>query len=67
MTTLPVSTYFVLDIETGSVHKVDPLTVAEILKNFPDLHQKFKEDRKDRKTLLKYIRAYNVLYAQSLR
>ncbi|MGB3587237.1 MAG: hypothetical protein WBA23_11885, partial [Tunicatimonas sp.] len=46
VTTFPLATYFLLDLETGSVHKVDPLTVAKILKDFPDLYQQFEEDHK---------------------
>ncbi|MEM9830026.1 MAG: DUF6563 family protein [Bacteroidota bacterium] len=64
---LPPSTYFLLDVETGNIHRVDPLTVAEILKDYPDLLHQFEEDKKDKETLLKYIRACNVLYAQELR
>lgn len=65
--TLPLSAYFLLDLETGDIHKAEPLTVAEILKDYPNLHQQFQADRKDRKTLLKYIRAYNMRYAQALK
>ncbi len=64
---LSPATYFLLDLETGDIHRVDPPTVAGILKDYPDLLQQFEEDKKDKKNLLKYIRAYNVLYAQELR
>lgn len=64
---IPLSAYFILDLETGTIHKVDPLTMGKIVREYPDLYHHFKEDKKDRKTLLKYIRAYNALYAQALR
>lgn len=63
----PLATYFLLDLETGNIHKVDPLFVTSILEEYSDLLQQFEEDKKDKETLLKYIRAYNARYAQALR
>lgn len=63
----PLATYFLLDLETGTIHQVDPLTVAGILEEYPDLLHQFEEDKKDKETLLKYIHAYNARYTQGLR
>lgn len=57
--TIPIGSYFVLDMSNGNIFPVTTETVNEILKDNPSLHRKFSEDPEKSKFLLEYIEEYN--------
>ena len=60
---VPIGHYYLLDMRSGKVLKVDNTTVTSIVAEFPDLHRRFEASKKSTAQLLTFIEEYNRLYS----
>ncbi|MDF9795729.1 hypothetical protein OKW21_000992 [Catalinimonas alkaloidigena] len=60
--TIPIGSYFVLDMSNGDVFPLTIETLKIILRDNPDLYQKLEKDPNGANNLLKYIEKFNSLF-----
>ena len=60
--TLPLGHFYLLDMESGKIYKLDKTTVEEILAEYPDLHRRFQSSKQSTEHLLEFIEEYNKRY-----